>query len=147
MDTVQQQQKGGVSTMWKQWGNLWYIDLTIKNPDGSQNYNAAFRFNCVAEQDAIDAGLHILKLDGVSLREFLDHLEQACNTLKQAGIVPADTISDDTILGRTSSKSELLLTISSDIKVINERFTTSQLDECTLVLDMTHYYKPQINVF
>lgn len=139
--------KGAPYTVWKSWGSLWYFDVAIQNPDGSQNPNAAFRFNCVAEQDAINAGLNILELDGVSLIQFLNRLETARDNLLQAGTTPAEVITEETIMGHTSSKSELLQIILGDIKTIKDRFSTSQLEECTIKLDTTHYYKPTINAF
>ena len=138
---------GAPYNVWIKWGSLWYLDVTVRNPDGTQNHTAAFRFNCVAEQDAINAGLNILELDGVSLIQFLDRLETARDNLLQAGTTPAEVITEETLMGHTSSKSELLQIILGDIKAINDRFSTSQLEECTIKLDKTHYYKPTINAF
>ena len=138
MDNNQSSNKSEI--IWEKFGSVFYLVIRIMNSDGSENYNATFRFYCVHEKDAIDSGINILEQDGLSLRKFLDNLEKASNTLKQNGILLVDSLSEDTIRGHTSSKSEFLKIILEDIKTIQERFEESQLENYTIVIDKTNYF-------
>jgi len=126
---------------WNNFGSLYHIGIAIRNPDGSMNNNAYFTIYSVAKKDFIDAGLDILALDGVSLRVYLNYLKRAGNTLKKAGVVPVKNLSEDTIRGHSTSKPEVLRIILNYIKAIRDRFSLSQLYDCTIEIDEANDYK------
>lgn len=124
-----------------------YINVRILTQFGTTNrhYNE-FRLYSIHQYSAIKFGFDLHKLDGATLRTFLECLENTINNMINMGVVPNESMMDDANPRfniddyHTEGDSNFLAILNGWVITIQNNFK-NELDCHIISLDTSHHHQ------